>query len=178
MSRISKYATYSKYEAYIVRVMDELDLTGKVQLTWRFRYWKRKGGSAYLSTEIVDGKRIGTVDISNRNTHAYTLQVILHELKHIQQMLTNRLQLGYTMEEVTVRGKKRNVPAVLWDGILMKFHRLSRKAERAAYFNDPWEKDAYAYGTDAQVQALFPQYAIEYKATGMIGKSKFFKVTR
>lgn len=182
MSRKAKYATYSQYEPYINVVMKELGLTGKVKLEWRFRHWKRKGGSAILYKHtLADGTRSGIVDISNRNGHAFTLTTILHELRHIQQMLLGRLELGFSKTEKTKRGKIKTILMAKWDGELMVFHRLTRKAETAEYYTDPWEVDAYAYGTDAESAKLFPKGKLQHNYrtfVGTIGNSKYYKVNK
>lgn len=171
MGRKAKYATYTKYEPYIKIMMRELGLEGKVALTWRFRYWKRKGGSAILhELRNSDGLRMGTVDISNRNPHMFILATILHELQHVKDMFEERLKLGFRIEEKTSRGSKW-YPAAKWDGVLYRFHRLARKTERADYYNDPWEKEAYTMGTEENVLKLFPNGALP-SAHQFIGQMK------
>ncbi len=160
---MTKYATQRKYQPYIDVIMDDLGLTGKVHIDWKFRNYKSMGGDAYLFTTKFDGVRYGEVRISNEVIHEDLILTLMHELRHIHQRLHNRLKDGPEDK-------------MEWDGKLYSSVRLKRNGKATKeYMLQPWEVDADNY--EKEVERLFPNLEIQTRQyIGAIGKTKFYKI--
>jgi hypothetical protein len=174
---MTKYATLKKYQPYIDVIMEDLGLNDKnVFIEWEFKLWHSMGGDAILYTPISStGIRWGKIRISNDARHIDTLQTIMHELKHIQQYLLDKLRPSYTKTVETKRGYTYKW-FTIWMGEEYPFYNTSRNAElNAKYRNQPWEIEAYEY--QKEVSRLFPDGKLpQKKLIGSVGKVKFYKL--
>jgi len=171
---MTKYATFKKYESYIKVIMDDLGLTGKVIIEWEFGVWRRMGGDAVLyATEFENGMRFGRIRIAKNAAHKWTLEAIMHELKHIQQYQQKRLHLAYPELVKTNRGTDKTVWKVKWMDQIMDFHDCSKNPKiQTMYMNQPWEVEAYDY--QKEIYRLFPKLN-QKTYIGAINNIKFYK---
>lgn len=186
MSRKSKYATYTKYKPYIKVIMDDLGITDKVDVDFIFSTWQRKGGDAKLySWDQIEGKFQGRVRIDKRGTHAWIIEALMHELKHIEQYISGRLSWNVTWkQEVTKRGKVDNIPYRHWNGVLTRQYKLMPNKQGRAnteYLNNPWELEARDYEQESNRLRLFtknqlPKAKTTKELVGVVGSVKFFKI--
>lgn len=188
MSRKARYATITKYRPYIKVIMDDLGLTDKVEIDFIFGTWKRKGGDAKLydgKPSKYDGKYQGRVRIDKYGNHAWILEALMHELKHIQQYVTGRLSWNVTWKtEVSKRGKYTSVPYRKWDGKLTRQYKLMPNKSgnpNPEYLNNPWEIDARDYEQESNRLRLFPNNELPKAKTerilvGKVGGVTFYKI--
>lgn len=174
---MTKYATYTKYKPYIDVVMDDLGLTDKVRLEWVFGTWQKMDGDAILYIpESDDNKRFGIVRIDKCNSHIRTLETIMHELKHIQQYNTNRLKPAKYELYTTNRKTQKYAWFIEWLDVKYKFQGVSRNAQkRDKYFNQPWEKEAYAYQDEHKRLFSGGKLPPVKQYIGIVGKVTFYK---
>lgn len=177
MGRKPKYATLRTYQPYIDIVMDDLGLTGKVMLDFRFAPYTTMGGDAILYEGVYpNGKRYGEIRIDNRSRHDYILETIMHELKHIQQQLNGMKMFFKT--RINNRGRTVYDQYTLWlDGNEYKSYSHAAKRthkDHSKYLSSPWEADAYAYQNE--VTRLFPNNQLPPKRI-ILGKMKHSGVT-
>lgn len=168
MGRKATIPTYALYKEFIDVVMQDLGLTNNVELDWYFGRFTTMGGDALLYDKISDlYPRYGVVRVSTLYSHEYTINTIMHELRHIWQYYTGILQ------DVTIPYNKYKV---LWNGILYDPIRLGKKTDLESYINQPWEIDARIYAD--QIERLFPNYQIppKKKLVGVVGTVKFYKI--
>lgn len=176
MGRKPIYATQRKYQAYIDIIMEDLGLTGKVFIDWSFKPLRKISGNAILYGNTDDLMRYGEITIASRNSHRYTLLTIMHELKHIQQYYTGRLQ---NSDGEWNKKKTKWLHFSLWDGERVRDYsnaRPAQKKEFKGYLDSPWEVDARAY--EDQLERLFPKAQLPEKRIflGAIGNVKIYKV--
>lgn len=179
---MTKYATLRKYQPYIDVIMDDLGLTGKVEIDFVFGSWRSKGGDARMYNcglpQIENGLPRGLVRVDKCCSRLLTLEILMHELKHIQQYISGRLSINVVWEHViTKRGALKSVPYRMWDGVKTQHHKLSMSKgyPNSEYLNLPWEQDARTY--EKEVTRLFPNYKLpqKRKLIGVVGKVKFYK---
>ncbi len=179
MGRKPIKATQAKYQKYIDVIMDDLGLTGKVYVEWRFSVYTSMGGDAKLYDAITsDGKRFARIRLCNDSSHEWTLTAIMHELRHIWQSYHGRLGKAVWKTEFTKRGKKVMTAYKQWDGVEYKNAPLQKGKGTPEYYALPWEIDAREY--EKKVNKLFPKgklLELENKREyiGVVGKVKFYK---
>ena len=167
-----------KYQPYIDIVMSDLGLTNKVNIQCEFGNWKSMGGDCILwKLTDTDGKRMGRVRVSKQSTHSYILETILHELKHIQQMYTERLSNTRQQMYKTKRGTIACKWVCDWEGKTIDFYTNSKNLRLDnLYKNQPFEAEAYEY--QKKWNTLFPngKLATIRQRIGKVGKTTFYKV--
>lgn len=173
MGRKPKYATQRTYQPYIDAIMEDLGLTGKVYLDFHFKKIVSRGGSANLFSSGY-----GVVNIANYGPKRWTIEALMHELRHIYQFYIGRLSESDVRREVSKRGKINYVGGRRWDGVWYKSQKLKKGSGTPEYYALPWEQDAREY--EKELYRLFPGLNVQNKSArvliGKVGNVTFYKV--
>ncbi len=163
MGRKAKYAQKHVYQPYVDHARTFFDIPDGVYIDFGFGRYTYKGGYAKMySMEYHE------IRLDKRGGHAWILEAILHELKHVEQKVTKR----YTP------GNSRNT--VIWEGKEMPFYNLTtnknKRGNRQNYWNAPWEVEARQ--AEKLAKKIFPNDALPEKRIylGAIGNVKIYKV--
>jgi len=154
MSRTPKYATERQYRPYIDIIKKDLGIYG-MPIIFNFRHFTKYVGCAFYDHLTSYGE----VSIDNRCTRKRTITILMHELRHVQQFYTKRLDKWYNGYGY-------------WEGVRYKVTN-SRNQFIASYNEFPWEIDAVNYEREAI--RLFPELFTSKLYIGSIGNIKFYK---
>lgn len=170
---MAKYATLSKYRPYIEVICRDLNLPADLFIDFKFASFNGVvGGYAqWRDTWAV-------IRLHNAGGHQWTVKAIMHELKHVQQYYTKRLDWQYVPAQYDDNGKKRYNTGKwmqLWDGELYSAYRSSKNNKiQKLYLQQPWEIEARVY--EQEVEHLFPFYQIRRQYLGKASDGvKFYK---
>lgn len=172
---MTKYATFRKYQPFIEVIRRDLNIPADLEILITFRPFT---GRAVGGFARMDGNR-AIIQLNNRASHSWTVGALMHELKHVQQYVQNRLMWEWVPAERTKTGRKaRNTGKWMqkWEGKLYNHYGASRNAQKnAKYQNQPWEVEAYTYENDKY--RLFPGLQVQTRT--LVGTSrdgtKFYK---
>ncbi len=156
MGRKPKYATLAKYQPFIDIIREDLGITEKDGILLEFKIKKYTGiaGDSILYGSTGDQFRFGVIRLKNSSTHEWTLEALLHELRHIWQYKVGKL-VDHTAKYT------------IWEGKEYKNH--TPRSNHNGYMNLPWEIDARDY--EKEVKRLFPNYKLPVKQTRkLVGK--------
>jgi hypothetical protein len=149
MGRRAKYATLRKYQPYIDVIRKDLGIPDDAHIEVMFVAWRSstRGDAIYYP-----GSKYGEIHVSKFYSHAETLRILLHELRHVWQYYSG---MFIKTHKLLSWGKKtRYVSIGIWDG--KEYEDYSGKANK--YFNkyrsSPWEVDAREY--EKELYRLFP----------------------
>lgn len=175
---MTKYATQRNYQPYIDAVMDDLGLTGKVDITWKFKAYSSMGGDAVLhGNKDSDFMPYGIIRIDHKATHDYIVKAIMHELKHIWQDYH-----GYYEPFLHTYTTRRGTIGYKW---MAKWHGQDYESfnhasadfhpDHKKYWNSPWEVEAREY--EKEQDRLFPNGKPQAKKLiGSVGGATFYKI--
>lgn len=171
MGRKPKYATVKNYRPYIEVIQRDLQLPDSLYINLYFGLFSSKGGDARYVNE-----RYANIRITKDQGHEWTIQALLHEIKHIEQFHTKRLEHHCI--------KKRNGKCswhYKWKGeVHLQYNKYVHSDNPTLfklYEQSPWEIEAVDY--EKSLLWLFPNLELPARRI-YIGQTtkgtKFYKV--
>lgn len=156
MGRRAKYATTEKYQPYFDIIRKDLNIPDDFRCHLEFK--RMVGETAGYASYRPNSFYGSSVVLTNHFSHKWTIEAIMHELKHIQQFISGRLKhTTYVAmnKDGSVRKNAKPIAGYLWDNKMYRPDQASKNPEiRDRYLNQPWEIEARAY--EKEIKRLFP----------------------
>ena len=170
MGRKAKYSTLSTYQPFVDYIRRDLGIAPEVEILVKFNDMNKALRMNVAAGWAGFSYGVYTISISRYFNHIATLQFLMHELKHIQQMLDKRLYRRF-------ENRNGNV-AWHWYWLGKPVELVRPEVNHDAYMGQEWEKEAYDYQWDTDT--LFPDGKLTpiktYIGAANNGKVKFYKV--